>query len=78
MDGDGVPLGINVFAGNESEKPTMKPLEEKLLKNFAKTDIVVCADCGLSTFDNRQFNNCTFDSDPFVQFGLRCHNFCNI
>ena len=71
MDGDGVPLGINVFAGNESEKPSMKPLEKKLIKNFSKTDIVVCADCGLSTFDNRQFNNCTIETDPLVQFGLR-------
>lgn len=70
MDGDGVPLGITVFPGKDSEKPSMKPLEEKLLKNFSKTDIVVCADCGLSTFENRVFNNCP-EEDTLVQFGLK-------
>ncbi len=68
-DGGGLPVGMCVFPGNESEKPTMQPLEAKLLENFKKADIVVCAAAGLSTFDNRVYNNVTAESLA-GQFGL--------
>ena len=35
MDGDGIPLVFSIFPGNESEQPTLIPLEKTLLSDFA-------------------------------------------
>lgn len=50
-DGDGIPLSFGLFEGNKNEQPTLKPLEEKILKDFGLSDIVVCTDAGLSPKD---------------------------
>ncbi len=34
LDGDGIPLAFTIFSGNESEQPTLIPLEEKILKDY--------------------------------------------
>ena len=70
MDGDGMPLGFCVNPGNTNEQKSMRPLEEKILKNFALTDVVVCTDAGLASFDNRLYNNKRLEDDPLVQFKL--------
>ena len=57
MDGDGIPLAFNVFPGNRNEQPSMKPLEEKIIKNFGFDRFVVCTDGGLGSDDNRLFND---------------------
>lgn len=57
MDADGIPLAYNIASGNTSEQVMLKPLEEKLLKDFALSQFVVCTDAGLSSMANRQFNN---------------------
>lgn len=57
MDADGVPLAFSVFPGNESEQPSMIPLEEKLLHDFDIDKMVVCTDAGLSSLENRKFND---------------------
>ena len=41
-DGNGIPLSFDLFEGNKNEQPTLKPLEEKILKDFDLSDIVVC------------------------------------
>ena len=69
MDGDGMPLGFCINPGNTSEQITLIPLEEKIFKNFREADVVVCTDAGLSSEENRRYNNKDAD-DSLVQFGL--------
>jgi transposase len=57
MDGDGIPLAFNINAGNTNEQTTLKPLEKKILADFGLSKFVVCTDAGLSSIDNRKFND---------------------
>ena len=57
MDGSGIPLAFSLFDGNKNEQPSMKPLEKKILKDFDLSEVVVCTDAGLSSYDNRKFND---------------------
>ena len=57
MDGDGIPLAFNINPGNTNEQETLTPLEEKIIKDFEFSTFVVCTDAGLSSTDNRKFNN---------------------
>lgn len=57
MDGDGIPLAFSINKGNTNEQLTLKPLEEKILSDFNLSKFVVCTDAGLSSEDNRKFNN---------------------
>ena len=57
MDGNGIPLAFNINAGNTNEQITLTPLEEKIMKDFELSKFVVCTDGGLSSIDNREFNN---------------------
>ncbi len=57
MDADGLPLAFRLFNGNENEQPSLKPLEEKILKDFNLSKFVVCTDAGLASHENRLFNN---------------------
>ena len=57
MDGDGIPLSFDMNPGNTNENKTLKPLEEKIIKDFNLSTIVVCTDAGLASKANRKFNN---------------------
>ena len=57
MDGDGIPLAFNIHKGNTNEQTTLKPLEEKIFKDFELAKLVVCTDAGLSSTENRKFND---------------------
>lgn len=57
IDSDGIPLAFDMHAGNTNEQLTLKPLEEKILKDFGLSRIVVCTDAGLSSTNNRKFND---------------------
>jgi len=57
MDGDGIPLTFSTFPGNQNEQTTLKPLEEKIIKDFNNSKFVVCTDAGLSSNANKKFNN---------------------
>ena len=57
MDGDGIPLSFSITPGNTNEQITLKPLEEKIIKDFELSQIVVCTDAGLASLANRKFNN---------------------
>ena len=57
MDANGLPLAFRLFNGNENEQPSLKPLEEKILKDFNLSKFVVCTDAGLASHENRLFNN---------------------
>ena len=57
MDGNGIPLAFDITPGNTNEQKTLKPLEEKIIKDFQNSKFVVCTDAGLASIDNRKFNN---------------------
>ena len=57
MDGDGIPLTFSTFPGNQNEQTTLKPLEEKIIKDFNNSKFIVCTDTGLSSNSNKKFNN---------------------
>lgn len=57
MDGDGIPLCCEITPGNQNEQTTLQPLEEKIIKDFELSDIVVCTDAGLASKANRKFND---------------------
>jgi transposase len=57
MDRSGIPLAFCINPGNQNEQLSLKPLEMKILKDFELSKFVVCTDAGLSSADNRRFNN---------------------
>ena len=57
LDGDGIPLTFDSFEGSKNEQVTLKPLEEKIIKDFNNPMFVVCTDAGLSSTANRKFND---------------------
>lgn len=54
-----VPLGFDLFSGNQNEQPSLIPLEERLIKDFdlKERNIIVCTDAGLASKANRRFNS---------------------
>lgn len=57
MDGDGIPLAFCIHSGNTNEQATLKPLEQTILRDFHMARFIVCTDAGLSSTENRKFNN---------------------
>ncbi len=57
MDGNGIPLAFDIFPGNMNEQKTLTPLESKIAKDFGMSQFIVCTDAGLSSYENRRFNN---------------------
>jgi len=57
MDGDGIPLAFSMSTGNTNEQLTLKPLEQKILDDFKLSKFIVCTDAGLSSAENRKFND---------------------
>lgn len=57
MDAEGLPLSFCINPGNTNEQVTMRPLEQKLSEDFGLSRLVVCTDAGLSSAENRKYNN---------------------
>ena len=57
MDADGIPLAFDVFPGNQNEQTTLKPLETKIIRDFACSEFIFCSDAGLGSKANRRFNS---------------------
>ena len=57
MDADGFPLAFDIYPGNQNEQTTLKPLEQKVIRDFACSKFVFCSDSGLGSKTNRQFND---------------------
>lgn len=57
MDSYGIPLAFSITPGNVNEQTTLIPLEKNIIKDFNKTKFVLCTDAGLSSYENRLFNN---------------------
>lgn len=56
-DGDGLPLAFSLFPGSQNEQKSMKPLEQKILRQFGCQKFIYCSDAGLASEDNRAFNH---------------------
>lgn len=58
MDGDGLPLSMNIYPGNRNEQKTLIPEETKIVKNFKLEDtkIILCTDAGLSSDRIKKYN----------------------
>lgn len=57
MDGDGIPLAFSLFPGNTNEQKSLKPLEQKVLRDFACQKFIYCSDAGLASEDIRTYNH---------------------
>lgn len=57
MDMSGIPLAFCINPGNQNEQLSLKPLEQQIMKDFELSKFVVCTDAGLSSENNRKFNN---------------------
>lgn len=56
MDADGMPLSFIIFAGNESEQPSLQKIEEMVAEKFDLNEFIISTDAGLSSEDNRRYN----------------------
>ena len=57
MDADGLPLAFDLYPGNQNEQKTLKPLEQKVIRDFDCSEFVYCSDSGLGSKDNKLFNS---------------------
>ncbi len=58
MDGNGIPIAMNMFPGNENETKHLIPLQEKIAKDFglANKQTIICTDAAMCTDEIKQFN----------------------
>lgn len=56
MDADGYPLAFGLHPGNQNEQLTLKPLEQKIIRDFDCAEFIYCSDSGLGSTANKQFN----------------------
>lgn len=52
MDKNGIPVAYDLFPGNESEKVHMRPVINRVKKDFEDCRVIFVADRGLNTSDN--------------------------
>lgn len=57
MDADGFPLAFGLYPGNQNEQKTLKPLEQKVIRDFDCSQFIYCSDSGLGSQDNKLFND---------------------
>ena len=57
MDADGFPLAFDLFPGNQNEQTSLKPLEQKVIRDFECSEFIYCSDSGLGSQDNKLFND---------------------
>lgn len=56
MDANGMPLAFHMYPGNQNEQITLRPLEEKIIRDFGVSKFVVSTDGGLGSKSNKRFN----------------------
>ena len=56
-DGDGIPLAFSLFPGNQNEQKSLKPLEQKVIRDFDCQKFIYCSDAGLGSESIREFND---------------------
>lgn len=58
MDGNGLPIAMNIFPGNENETKHLIPLQEKIAQDFdlENKKTIICTDAAMCTDEIKQFN----------------------
>ena len=58
MDGNGLPIAMNLYPGNENETRHLIPLQEKIEKDFEliNKQTIICTDAAMCTDEIKQFN----------------------
>ena len=58
MDGNGLPIAMNIFPGNENETKHLLPLQEQMIKDFdlENKKTIICTDAAMCTDDIKSFN----------------------
>lgn len=57
MDADGLPLAFNINPGNTNEQNTLRPLEKMIGDRMSIDEFIMCTDAGLSSGNNRLYND---------------------
>lgn len=57
MDADGIPLAFDIYPGNQNEQKSLKPLEQKIIRDFDCSQFIYCSDAGLGSQNNKLFND---------------------
>lgn len=57
MDGGGIPLAFSLFPGNTNEQKSLKPLEQKVVRDFGCRKFIYCSDAGLGSETIRGYNH---------------------
>ena len=58
MDGNGLPIAMNIFPGSDSETKQLIPLQKKIANDFDLEDkkTIICTDAAMCTDEIKQFN----------------------
>lgn len=58
MDGNGLPIAMNLFPGNENETKHLIPLQEQVANDYNLSDkqTIICTDAAMCTDEIKQFN----------------------
>jgi len=58
MDGNTLPIAMNIFPGNENETKHLIPLQKKIVEDFDLKDkkTIICTDAAMCTDEIKQFN----------------------
>ena len=57
MEADGLPLAFDIYPGNQNEQLTLRPLENKVIRDFDCSEFIFCSDAGLGSVRNRFLNS---------------------
>lgn len=57
MDGKGIPLSFDIYEGNKNEQLTLRPLEEKIIRDYEIKEFIYISDSGLASKTNKLFNS---------------------
>ena len=58
MDGNGLPIAMNIFPGSDSESKQLIPLQKQIANDFDLEDkkTIICTDAAMCTDEIKQFN----------------------
>lgn len=58
MDGNGLPIAMNIYPGNDSETQQLIPLQEKIVEDYdlENKKTIICTDAAMCTDKIKQFN----------------------
>lgn len=57
MDSKGMPVAFDLYEGNKNEQLTLKPLENKIIRDFDIQEFIYCSDSGLASATNKKLNS---------------------